>query len=154
VAPARARRHHVVTSITVERELTQSPSVVWEELRHIERHVNWMMDATTIDFDSAQREGVGTSFRCTTKVGPITLLDAMTITTWVEKTVMGVEHRGVIGGRGIFTLSPRGTGTLLAWRENLLVPWWMGGPLGALVASPILRSIWEKNLDAFASTLP
>jgi hypothetical protein len=109
-----------VTSITVERELTQSPSVVWEELRHIERHVNWMMDATTIDFDSAQREGVGTSFRCTTKVGPITLLDAMTITTWVEKTVMGVEHRGVIGGRGIFTLSPRGTGTLLAWRENLV----------------------------------
>ena len=143
-----------MTSITVERELTQSPSVVWEELRHIERHVNWMMDATTIDFDSAQREGVGTSFRCTTKVGSITLLDAMTITTWVEKTVMGVEHRGVIGGRGIFTLSPRGTGTLLAWRENLLVPWWMGGPLGALVASPILRSIWEKNLDAFASTLP
>ena len=143
-----------MTSITFERELTQSPSVVWEELRHIERHVNWMMDATTIDFDSAQREGVGTSFRCTTKVGPITLLDAMTITTWVEKTVMGVEHRGVIGGRGIFTLSPRGTGTLLAWRENLLVPWWMGGPLGALVASPILRSIWEKTLAAFASTLP
>jgi hypothetical protein len=143
-----------VTSIRVERSLTQSPGVVWEELRHIDRHVNWMMDAVSIDFDSNQREGVGTSFRCTTKVGPITLLDAMTITTWVEKTVMGVEHHGVVGGRGIFTLSPRGTGTLLAWRENLLVPWWMGGPLGALVASPILRSIWEKNLDAFASTLP
>jgi hypothetical protein len=153
VAFSRARRDQV-TSILVERSLTQSPHVVWEELRHIERHVNWMMDAKSIDFDSDQREGVGTSFRCTTKVGPITLLDAMTITTWVDKTVMGVEHQGVVGGRGIFTLSPRGTGTLLAWRENLLFPWWMGGPLGALVASPILRAIWRKNLNAFASTLP
>ena len=143
-----------MTSIRVEIALNQGPSVVWEELRHIERHVNWMHDATSIVFDSHRREGAGTSFRCTTKVGPITLLDAMTITTWVECAVIGVEHHGVVGGRGVFTLSPRGTGTLLAWREDLLFPRWMGGALGALIASPILRSLWRKNLDAFAATLP
>ena len=153
MAPARARRNDTVTSIRVERALTQSPHVVWEELRHIERHVRWMHDAVSIAFDSDQREGVGTSFRCITKVGPITLLDAMTITTWVEKAAMGVEHHGVVAGRGVFTLSPRGTGTLLTWREDLFFPWWLGGPLGALVASPILRAIWRKNLDAFAATL-
>jgi len=145
---------HLVTAIRVERALTQAPGVVWEELRHIDRHVKWMMDARRIEFQTSQREGVGTSFRCTTKVGPITLLDAMTITTWVEKAAMGVEHHGVVGGRGVFTLSPRGTGTLLTWREDLLFPWWMAGPLGALVASPVLRWIWTRNLEAFASTLP
>jgi len=153
MAPARNRCYDV-TSIHVERALTQAPGVVWEELRHIDRHVNWMLDAQEIVFDSPQREGVGTSFRCTTKVGPITLLDAMTITTWIDTAIMGVEHRGVVGGRGVFTLSPRGTGTLLSWRENLLFPWWMGGPLGALVAAPILRSIWKRNLAGFAATLP
>jgi hypothetical protein len=142
-----------VTSIRVERALTQGPSVVWEELRHIERHVNWMVDATSIVFESPQHEGVGTSFRCTTKVGPFTLLDAMTITTWVEKSTMGVDHRGIVKGRGVFLLSPRGNGTLLTWREELLFPWWMGGPLGALVAAPILRSLWRKNLEAFATAL-
>ncbi|MFZ1063854.1 MAG: hypothetical protein WAN30_10360, partial [Acidimicrobiales bacterium] len=134
--------------------LSQSPSVVWDELRHIDRHVNWMMDAKNIEFQSAQREGIGTSFICTTKVGPFTLLDAMTITTWIDKAVIGVQHHGLVGGRGVFTLSPCGTGTLLVWRETLRFPWWMGGPVGALIAAPVLRAIWRKNLAAFATTLP
>ena len=143
-----------MSGIYVEISVPQSPQSVWEELRHIERHVNWMHDAQSIDFDSDQREGVGTSFRCVTKVGPFTTLDAMTITTWVDKAVMGVEHRGIVRGRGIFTLSPRGTGTSIAWRETLFFPWWMGGPAGAFLASPVLRALWKKNLRSFAQTLP
>ena len=143
-----------MTSILVERSLTQSPHVVWEELRHIERHVNWMHDAQSIDFDTDQREDVGTSFRCDTKVGPFTTLDAMTITSWVDKAVMGVEHRGIVRGRGVFTLSPRDAGTSIAWRETLLFPWWMGGPAGAFLAAPVLRALWQKNLRSFVQTLP
>jgi hypothetical protein len=142
-----------MTSIRVELEVPEGPSEVWEELRHIDRHVNWMSDAASIDFENEQHEGVGTSFRCTTKVGPITLIDVMTITSWVDKAVMGVEHRGLVRGSGVFTLSPRGAGTLIAWRENLFFSWWMGGPIGAWAASPILATIWRKNLRAFARTL-
>jgi hypothetical protein len=143
-----------MSTIRVELAVTQSPIIVWEELRHIDRHVDWMSDAVRIDFVGEQREGVGTSFDCVTKVGPIVLTDKMTITSWIENAAMGVEHRGLIRGQGSFTLSPRGVGTLIAWREELFFPWWMGGSVGALVASPVLAALWRKNLRNFATTLP
>jgi hypothetical protein len=143
-----------MSTIRVELAVEQSPTVVWDELRHIDRHVNWMSDAIRIDFVNDQREGVGTAFNCVTKVGPIVLLDKMTITSWIANATMGVEHRGLIRGRGFFTLSSRGTGTLITWREELFFPWWMGGTVGALVASPILAALWRKNLRNFAATLP
>lgn len=142
-----------MSSIRVALDVDQSPTAVWEELRHIDRHVNWMSDAVRIDFLSDQREGVGTSFDCVTKVGPLVLVDRMTITSWIENSTMGVEHRGLVRGRGSFTLSSRGAKTLITWREELFFPWWMGGALGALVASPILAALWRKNLRTFATTL-
>jgi hypothetical protein len=143
-----------MSTIQVSRVVPHAPVVVWEELRHIDRHVNWMSDAVRIDFVTDQHEGVGTAFNCVTKVGPIVLLDKMHITSWVENAAMGVEHRGLVRGSGSFTLSSRGTGTLIAWREELYFPWWMGGSAGAFVASPILAALWRKNLRNFAATLP
>ena len=142
-----------MSSIRVALDVDQSPTAVWEELRHIDRHVNWMSDAVRIDFLSDQREGVGTSFDCVTKVGPLVVVDRMTITSWIENSTMGVEHRGLVRGRGSFTLSSRGAKTLITWHEELFFPWWMGGTLGALVASPILAALWRKNLRTFATTL-
>ena len=78
-------------------------TVLWEELRHIDRHVQWMADAESIEFEGDQREGVGTSFRCRTKIGPFVTVDRMTITSWVERREMGVTHRGLVTGVGIFT---------------------------------------------------
>ena len=131
---------------TVSATYPVAPEVVWQELRHVERHVTWMSDAVAIEFLGDQREGVGTSFRCTTKVGPFKTEDLMTITLWVENTVMGVEHRGLVTGRGAFTLAPTPGGTLVTWSEELTLPWWGLGPLGSCVASPVLRRLWARNL--------
>ena len=87
-----------MATVTVSATYPVAPEVVWQELRHVERHVTWMSDAVAIEFLGDQREGVGTSFRCTTKVGPFKTEDLMTITLWVENTVMGVEHRGLVTG--------------------------------------------------------
>jgi len=143
-----------MSSIQVTCVVPHAPTVVWEELRHIDRHVQWMSDAVRIDFVTEQREGVGTSFDCVTKVGPFVLLDKMTVTSWVENAAMGVEHRGLVRGRGSFTLSSRGTATLVSWREELFFPWWMGGSIGAFAAAPVLSWLWHKNLRNFAKTLP
>jgi hypothetical protein len=61
--------------------------------------------------------------------------------------VMGIEHRGVVVGRGRFTLSPLAVErTRFRWEEELHFPPWMGGPLGEVAAKPILTRIWLGNL--------
>jgi hypothetical protein len=142
-----------MVAITVSAHYHVSPAQLWEELRHIDRHVQWMTDAASIEFLGDQREGVNTSFRCVTKVGPLVTNDLMTVTQWDDDSVMGVSHRGLITGRGTLTLKKQDDGTEITWREQLEFPWWMLEPLGAYVAKPVLRGIWSKNLRALGQIL-
>ncbi|MGA1362693.1 MAG: SRPBCC family protein [Ilumatobacteraceae bacterium] len=121
---------------------------VWQVVEPVERHVDWMADAVAIRFKSSQTRGVGTEFFCDTKVGPIKLVDEMTITAWEPNRVMGVRHTGVVTGTGEFTLEPSAAGgTRFTWTETLVFPWWLGGPLGALVGGQIvMKAIWRRNL--------
>ena len=113
----------------------------------------WMADAESITFQSEQREGVGTTFHCRTKVGPIVLNDIMDITAWVDHETMAVRHRGIVSGEGAFTLSAATTSTTVVWEEALTFPWWMGGPIGAVPARLILRLIWKGNLRRLAALI-
>ena len=123
------------------------PDVAWRTVEPIENHVEWMADAESIRFTSARTRGTGTTFDCVTKVGPIRLTDRMTVTEWDPGRAMGIEHRGMVTGRGRFTLRRRRGGrTRFTWDERLSFPLWMGGPAGALAAKPILRAIWRRNL--------
>ena len=123
------------------------PRDTWQVVSPIEHHVDWMADAESIRFVGAQTRGVGTTFDCVTKVGPIRLTDRMSVTEWEPGRSMGIEHRGVVTGRGRFTLRRRRGGrTRFTWNERLTFPWWMGGPVGAVAAKPILRAVWRRNL--------
>jgi carbon monoxide dehydrogenase subunit G len=135
-----------VTVITVSTIVPAGPAAVWEELRHVDRHVEWMADAEAIRFRSGQTEGVGTTFETDTKVGPIRLKDVMEITEWDAGQVMGIRHTGVVTGTGRFTLESVGDGTRLTWEENLEFPFWMGGSIGGRVGRVVLARIWQRNL--------
>ena len=108
-----------------------------------------MLDAEAIRFTSRQRSGVGTTFDCDTKIGPLRLTDRMEVTEWRPNRAMGVRHSGIVTGTGRFTLRarrhaachPGGVGP-----SDLRFPWRMGGAVGALVAAPVLRAVWRKNL--------
>jgi uncharacterized protein YndB with AHSA1/START domain len=137
-----------VAHINVSIDIPASAERVWQVVEPVERHVDWMADAESIEFLTDQRRGVGTSFLCRTKVGPIRLSDKMRITRWEPGRAMGVEHVGLVTGSGVFTLEPlSATSTRFVWDETLIFPWWLGGPLGAFVGGKIvLRSIWRGNL--------
>jgi carbon monoxide dehydrogenase subunit G len=136
--------------ISIENTVRASKETTWAELRVLERHVNWMADAASLTFHSDQREGVGTTFTCLTKVGPIRLRDVMTITEWVNGSHMSVRHQGLVTGEGTFRLTESGNGTTVTWTERLRFPLWLGGPLGELVARPIFLLIWRGNLRRLA----
>jgi uncharacterized protein YndB with AHSA1/START domain len=142
-----------MAGITVSVEIDAPTDRVWEVVEPVERHVDWMADAVAIRFTGEQTRGIGTTFECDTKVGPITLVDKMEITDWEPGERMGVRHSGVVTGSGHFTLEPIDLGrrTRFTWTEELVFPWWLGGPLGALVGGRVVMgAIWRRNLRALA----
>lgn len=136
------------TEVTVD----APPDAVWRRLADIADHVSWMADAAAIRFTGDTRTGVGTTFECETRLGPLRTTDVMEVTEWRDAEVMGVRHAGLFTGTGRFVLSPVGADrTRLTWDEDLRFPWWLGGPVGATVTRPILRAVWRGNLRRFAA---
>ena len=145
-----------MATIRVSTVVPAAPAVVWEDLRHIRRHAEWMSDAESIRFLTDATEGVGTRFECVTRLGPVRLVDRMEVTDWREARAMGIRHQGVVSGAGTFRLTPRPAPggevhTQFEWTEALQFPWWMGGAAGAAVARPVLRTVWTRNLRRFAA---
>ena len=139
--------------IVVTTELDATPAEVWADLQDVGSHVEWMADAEEIRFTSEQQQGVGTTFECDTKVGPIRLTDEMAITAWEPpddqgRAAMGVRHEGVVTGSGTFHLEPLGEDrTRFTWDEELTFPWWLAGKVGGLAGKPVLRAVWKRNLS-------
>lgn len=136
-----------MSRVRVSTVIDASPRRVWAAVRDIASHVNWMEDAVAIRYTSPTRDGVGTTFDCDTKVGPFRLTDRMEVTEWSDGRAMGIRHVGLVQGTGRFTIrrTCRG-GTRFTWDEKLRFPWWMGGFPGSVVAAPVLRRIWKRNL--------
>ena len=136
-------------------ELTQpiaaSISNVWAQIVDLESHSEWMSDAERITYRTEQRTGVGTSIDCATKVGPLRTVDVMTVTEWIDKKRMAVEHHGLVSGAGAFELHPDGDHTRMVWVENLKLPWMFGSAIGEVFAKPILIRIWRHDLAALAA---
>jgi uncharacterized protein YndB with AHSA1/START domain len=141
-----------VSRIRVRRVIERPPAAVWDRLADIADHVTWMADAAAIRFTTERRQGVGTAFECETRVGPLRTLDRMEVTEWSPGEAIGVRHRGVVTGAGRFTLrgSTDGRRTELVWDEDLRLPWYLGGPLAAALARPVLRRLWAGNLRRFS----
>jgi hypothetical protein len=147
-----------VARIRVRAVIDAPPAVVWAELADIASHVTWMADAVEIRFTGDRREGVGTSFECVTRVGPLRTVDRMAVTSWVGDREIGVRHEGLVTGDGRFTLEQasrgrpdRGEQTVVAWSERLRFPWYVGGPVTALLAKPVLHRVWRGNLRRLAA---
>jgi hypothetical protein len=141
-----------VAGVLVRTEIDAPPIDVWRVVSSIPDHVAWMDDAIGIEITSPRSTGVGATFDCETRVGPIELTDHMEVTEWVEGRTIGVAHTGVVSGSGRFTLveAPDGR-TVFSWEETLHFPWWLGGPLGEVVGARVLRRIWTRNLASLAT---
>jgi hypothetical protein len=112
-----------------------------------------MADAESIVFLSETRSGVGTVMQVRTIVGPFRTTDIMEVTDWDERRTIGVCHKGLVKGTGRFTLRPLAGTTRFTWSEELTFPWWLGGPVTAWFAKPILGVVWRRNLNGLKTQL-
>ena len=133
----------IETSIIINKPL----DAVWEEVKVMENHVNWMEDAVEIDILSENNSGIDIKMNVLTKVGPIKLTDIITVTEWKEKESIGVIHEGIVTGEGIFYLKALNESqTEFKWEETLKFPVYLGGAIGEFFGGYVLRYIWKKNL--------
>ena len=140
-----------MAKIQVSIDLPQPPEVVWADIEQLETHVDWMADAESIEFEGEQRRGPGTTMRVLTKVGPLHTTDVIRIVGWDPPRSMAVVHEGIVTGEGEFMLQSIPAGTRFHWAEELKMPWYFGGPLGGLLARPVLGWVWRRNLKRLAA---
>lgn len=133
--------------VVVSVEIPLPRPAVWRELARLDRHVEWMADARSIEFLGPRRAGTGTRFEVETRLGPLRTRDLMEVTAWEPLERIAVSHHGLFTGRGEFTLADAAPGvTRVVWREDLRFPWWFGGPIGSWCAGPVFRWVWRGNL--------
>ena len=138
--------------VEVSALIEASPADVWKDISQLGSHQEWMSDAESIAFVGDTTSGIGTIMEVVTKVGPFRTTDVMEFIAWDPPKTMAVLHRGSFEGTGTFSLDAEGDGaTRLWWREELRFPWYFAGPIGARIATPILRRIWRGNLKRLAA---
>jgi uncharacterized protein YndB with AHSA1/START domain len=139
--------------VTVAVLIPASLQAVWEAAADFASHTEWMTDARRIEFETAQRSGVGTRLRVESRLGPLTTVDIMEVTAWESHRRIGVDHQGLVRGEGEFRLDPVAGGVLFTWSETLHFPWKFGGWIGAGLSRPLFRWIWRRNLSQLRQRL-
>lgn len=139
--------------IVVSREMAVPVASAWEALSDLGSHADWMRDARTVEFIGGQTRGVGTLMEVTTRIGPIRTRDVLEVTGWEELHSITVTHLGAIRGTGVLRVERANALSRVVWEERLVFPWWMGGPLAAWLARPVLAAVMRGNLKRLESLL-
>lgn len=139
--------------IEVIRDMPIRHDLVWEALADLRSHAEWMKDAESVEFATEMERGVGTAMRVATRVGPFRTMDVIEVTGWTESESIDVIHKGLVTGSGTLAVSRTNGSTRVSWIENLRFPWWLGGPVTALLAKPVLAAIWRGNLERLEESL-
>lgn len=143
-----------MSTIEVSVEIQAPLEAVWAAAADLGSHTEWMADAESITFLTARQRGLGTRMEVATRIGPLRTKDVMEVTEWEDRRRIGVRHTGLVTGQGAFELEEVDPATTrFTWRERLTFPWYLGGPLIARAAAPVLGAVWKRNLERLKSRL-
>lgn len=140
--------------VRVSRIIDASPGVVWTAVSDLARHAAWQVDVRSITITSSTSRGVGTTYDCDTRLGPVRMRIPMEVVEWDEGRAIAVRYEGTLRGGGRITLGRRRRRrTKVTWAARVSFPWWLGGPVGAFGAAQTLRFVWKANLGALDRAL-
>ena len=123
-----------------------SPEETWDVLADIPLQPEWMHEMKEVRLSTPGPARVGTRGEATVRIFGIGVTDPVEVTAFEPPTRFAIRHEGLFSGEGTITLEPgaAGTTTIVRWDETLVPP--LLPELGALVLTPVLRSIFQADL--------
>jgi uncharacterized protein YndB with AHSA1/START domain len=120
---------------------------VWAAVADVPFQVEWMAEMQELVLDPPGRAHVGQRGEATVRIMGISVTDPVEITELEPPNRYAIRHLGIFKGGGVITLEPGadGTTTIVRWDETLVAP--LLPHLGALAQAPILRSIFQADLE-------
>ena len=141
------RQRTTSIDIVTSTEIRRPAETVWPFLVDWEGLGRWMKEARDIRVTSEIREGVGVEAEATVAIAGITTHDSIRVTRWQPPWILEIAHLGWVKGTGYMELSPVEAGCAVFWREQLVPPWGPAGRLGMRVLRPLMRRIFQRDLE-------
>jgi carbon monoxide dehydrogenase subunit G len=140
-----------VREVAVTVDVDAPQQAVWDALVDWPRQGRWM-PATTVRVAGGSGSEVGARIEARTGLGPVRVLDRMTIRQWQPPRRCAVEHTGrVIRGTAWFEVRPQGPRrSRLVWSEQLRPPFGLPDAVAGLLLRPSTALIIRTGLRRLA----
>lgn len=137
--PPEALRMLVVIDAPVEE--------TWAVIADIPLQTEWMREMKRLEMATPGPARVGSRGTATIRILGIRVSDPVEIVELEPPRRYAIRHEGLFRGGGVITLEPGtdGTTTIVRWEETLIPP--LLPELGGLLAAPILRAIFQADLE-------
>jgi uncharacterized membrane protein len=139
--PAEPLRMLVVVDAPIEE--------AWAVVVDIPLQTEWMREMKRVEMATPGPARVGSRGTATVRIMGISVSDPVEVIELEPPRRYAIRHEGLFRGGGVITLEPGadGTTTIVRWEETLIPP--LLPELGALVQAPILRAIFQADLERF-----
>lgn len=140
-----------MTHLELRVDIQAPAQAVWDAMTAWTKQGEWMM-ATKVESLDGDGRHLGARISAFTGLGPIGILDTMTVTQWDPPTSCAVLHTGkIVRGTGEFVVEPiHEQAATFIWAEDLEIPFGIIGKLGFLLIKPAFLFGIKRSLGKFA----
>jgi uncharacterized protein YndB with AHSA1/START domain len=120
---------------------------VWRVVADVPLQVEWMSEMRSLTMTPPGPVRAGTRGVASLRIFGVPMNDPVEVVEVEAPRRYAVRHEGLFKGGGLITLEPGADGstTIVRWEETLVPP--LLPELGALLQAPILRWIFQEDLN-------
>ncbi len=144
---ARAREGRAPDPVSMQAVVDAPVERVWAAIVDVPFQVERMAEMRELVLDPPGRAHVGQRGEATVRILGISVTDQVEIAALDPPRRYEIRHLGLFKGGGVIALEAGGDGTttIVRWHETLTPP--ILPELGARLQTPILRSIFQADLE-------
>jgi uncharacterized protein YndB with AHSA1/START domain len=119
----------------------------WAVIADVPLQPEWMREMKRLEMDAPGPVRAGSRGTATVRILGISVSDPVEVIAVEPPRRYVIRHDGLFVGGGVITLEPGADGrtTIVRWEETLVPP--VLPELGALLQAPVLRAIFQADLE-------